>query len=159
MALFDHRRGVKFSTYAVWWIRRSMHDALASSKVIRVPRQANRQFGGALRAAPQVVASLEEPVGDGTTPLGDLIADTRAVDPSDLAIAREEREGVSAMLRFLPDRHREVLVRRYGLDGSAVQTHREIGRSLGVGDERTRQIEQEALRRLRAVAETLARAA
>ena len=34
---FDHRRGVKFSTYAVWWIRRSMLDAIASANAIRMP--------------------------------------------------------------------------------------------------------------------------
>ena len=40
---FDHRRGVKFSTYAVWWIRRSMLDAIASSNAIRIPAKANQQ--------------------------------------------------------------------------------------------------------------------
>ena len=41
---FDHRREVKFSTYAVWWIRRSLLDALAGSNVIRIPPKANRQL-------------------------------------------------------------------------------------------------------------------
>src|SRR5919198_1192331 len=91
---FDHRRGVKFSTYAGWWIRRSMRDAIAAS---------------------------------------------RAVDPSQTAIEHEQHDDVSAMLRLLPKRHREVLVRRYGLHGSSVQSHKEIGRSLGVGEERGRE--------------------
>ena len=53
---FDHRRGVKFSTYAAWWIRRSMLDAIASSNVIRIPAKANEQLcsgtprGGGARA-------------------------------------------------------------------------------------------------------------
>jgi RNA polymerase sigma factor (sigma-70 family) len=34
---FDYRREVKFSTYAVWWIRRSLFDALAGANVIRIP--------------------------------------------------------------------------------------------------------------------------
>src|SRR5256885_748142 len=41
---FDHRRGVKFSNYATWWIRRSMHDAIAGSRVIRIPDTAHRQL-------------------------------------------------------------------------------------------------------------------
>src|SRR5919198_298312 len=128
---FDYRRGVKFSTYAGWWIRRSMRDAIAASKVIRIPPKASQQL-----AAVQVTASLDEPVGEGATALGDLIADTRAVDPSQTAIEHEQHDDVSAMLRLLPKRHREVLVRRYGLHGSSVQSHKEIGRSLGVGEER-----------------------
>jgi DNA-directed RNA polymerase sigma subunit (sigma70/sigma32) len=93
------------------------------------------------------------------TPLGHLIADAGASDPSDSAIAHEERDRVSAMLLFLPKRHREVVVRRYGLNGNRVHSHKEIGRSLGVGEERSRQLEQESLHRLRSISETLARAA
>ena len=47
---FDHRRGVKFSTYAVWWIRRSMLDAIASSNVIRMPAKASQQLAAVRRA-------------------------------------------------------------------------------------------------------------
>ena len=41
---FDHRRQLKFSTYAVWWIRRSILDAIANSQVIRIPPKANQQL-------------------------------------------------------------------------------------------------------------------
>lgn len=185
--LFDHRRGTKFSTYAIWWIRRSMRDAIAGSNVIRLPSKANQQLAAvrraeaqlerlgtrrasdagiadvthlsattvrSLRTAPQVVASLDEPVGEGTARLGDLIADTRAHDPAQSAIAHEARDDVSAMLQLLPERHREVLVRRYGLNDSRIQSHKEIGRWLGVGEERSRQIERESLHRLRSISAT-----
>jgi RNA polymerase primary sigma factor len=185
--LFDHRRGVKFSTYATWWIRRAMHDAITGSKVIRMPARARRQLAAvrraetqlgrhtpgmasdaaiadvtelsvdsvrSLRTAGQVVASLDQPVGDGTTALADLIADTRAVDPAESAIAHEQRDEVAAMLRLLPKRHREVLTQRYGLNGGPVRSHEEIGRRLGVGEERSRQIERESLHRLRSIAWT-----
>jgi RNA polymerase primary sigma factor len=181
---FDHRREVKFSTYAVWWIRRSMRDAIGSSQVIRIPAHANRQLAAVrraeaeldraarrspsteaiaartglsaqsvrdLRAAARVTASLDEPVGETAVQLGELVADETAVDPSERAIAREDRRSVPAMLRLLPDRHREVLMRRYGLGRGREQSHAEIGRWLGVGQESSRQIEREALHRLRAV--------
>jgi DNA-directed RNA polymerase sigma subunit (sigma70/sigma32) len=112
-----------------------------------------------LRAAGRVTASLDEPVGEDATPLGDLVADERAVDPSESAIARENRDEASAMLRLLPERHRAVLTRRYGLDDGRAQSHEEIGGWLGVGEERSRQIEREALHRLRSVAERFVRAA
>lgn len=184
---FDHRRGLKFSTYAVWWIRRSILDAAASSNVIRIPTKANQQLAAvrraeqdlrrrgpsratdgaiaehtqlseatvrSLRCAARVTASLDEPVGDDTTPLGDLVADDRVAEPSEGVIACESRHEVLAMLRLLPKRHREVLARRYGLDEHRVQTHHEIGEWLGVGEQRSRQIEREALHRLRSIAAT-----
>jgi RNA polymerase primary sigma factor len=154
---FDHRRGLKFSTYAVWWIRGAMRDAIARSNVIRIPATANRELAAVWRAAQ--VASLDAPVGEGATPFGELIADTRAVDPSASVMAHEERDGVAALLPLLPRQHREVLVRRYGLEGHRVQSHKEIGRWLGVGEERSRQFERESLHRLRSISATSALAA
>jgi RNA polymerase primary sigma factor len=189
---FDHRREVKFSTYAVWWIRRSILDALAGCNVIRIPSKANRQLAAvrraetelerngprrasdaeiaeraelsaatvrSLRGTARVTASLDEPVGDDATPLGDLVADESAVDPSESAIARENHYEVSAMLCLLPERHREVLVRRYGLNDRHAQSHEKIGEWLGVGAERSRQLEREAIHRLRSIATSSARAA
>jgi RNA polymerase primary sigma factor len=189
---FDHRRAVKFSTYAVWWIRRSMLDAVASSNVIRIPAKANQQLAAlrraeaelerigrrgasdaeiaartelsqatvrSLRATAHVTASLDEPVAEDSTPLGDLIGDGRAVDPSEEAIAHENRDEVRAMLRLLPQRHREVITRRYGLNDGRAQSHEEIGEWLGVGDERSRQIEREALHRLRSISASSAASA
>jgi RNA polymerase primary sigma factor len=189
---FDHRRGVKFSTYAVWWIRRSMLDAVAGSNVIRMPAKASQHLAAvrraeaelerlgprrasdatiaertqlsvttvrSLREAARVTASLDEPVSDDGTPLGDLLADVRARDPFESAIAHESRDEVSSMLRLLPQRHREVIVRRYGFRDDGAQTHEQIGERLGVGEERSRQIEREALHRLRSIAAAWARAA
>ncbi|HTX31753.1 MAG TPA: RNA polymerase sigma factor RpoD/SigA [Solirubrobacteraceae bacterium] len=181
---FDHRHEVKFSTYAVWWIRRSILDALAASHVIRIPSKANRQLAAvrrteaeleriglprasdaeiaeraeldrttvrSLRAAARVTASLDTPIGADATPLGDLVADDRVADPSAAVIELEDRQEVSALLRLLPERHREVVIRRYGLGDSPVYSHEEIGKLLGVGAERSRQLEHEALHRLRSI--------
>jgi RNA polymerase primary sigma factor len=189
---FDHRRGLKFSTYAVWWIRRSILEAIANSNVIRIPAKARQQLAAvrraeaelqrigpahasdgaiaeraqlsettvrSLRAAARVTASLDEPVGEDTTTLGELVADDQAVDPSQSTIVRENLREVSAMLRLLPKRHQEVLIRRYGLGGRGMQTHEEIGEWLGVGEQRSRQIEREALHRLRSIAGNAALAA
>jgi RNA polymerase primary sigma factor len=112
-----------------------------------------------LRKAARVTASLDEPVGQETTPLGDLVADASAADPSESAIAHEDRVELSAMLRLLPDRHRQVLIRRYGLDDGRIESHDEIGQWLGVGEERSRQLEREALHRMRSIADRPTRAA
>jgi RNA polymerase primary sigma factor len=112
-----------------------------------------------LREAARVTASLDEPVGEDATPLGDLLADRRAGDPFESAIARESRDEVSSMLRLLPERHREVIARRYGLIDDDAETHEQIGERLGVSEERSRQIEREALHRLRSIAAASALAA
>ena len=179
---FDHHRGLKFSTYAVWWIRRAVIDALGEARTIRMPAQAGRRLAAiqraegelrrlapgaptteaiaersgltahnvrTLRDAARVTASLDEQVGEDGTPLGDMVADPDAVDPWRQVDEQETRRQVWSMLKVLPRRHREVLVRRYGILGDGAQTHAEIGASLGVGEERSRQLEHEALRRLR----------
>jgi DNA-directed RNA polymerase sigma subunit (sigma70/sigma32) len=56
------------------------------------------------------------------------------------------------MLTLLPQRHRDVVVRRYGLGQETPRSHEQIGASLGVGEERSRQLEREALHRLRTIA-------
>src|SRR3954451_16090193 len=47
---FDHRRGVKLSTYAVWWIRRSLCKAVGDARTIRIPAAAQRQLAAIRRA-------------------------------------------------------------------------------------------------------------
>ena len=188
---FDHRRELRFSTYAIWWIRRSLLDAIRDARAIRIPAAAARQMaaiqatdaelrrsGGAptdeavaqraginratvsvLRAAPHVSASLDEPVDDGAAALGELIADDAAPDAVHLAEQGETRRQLWAVLRLLPERYRQVLARRYGLLGDRVQTHKQIGAWLGVGEERSRQLEREALHRLRELGDRVPRAA
>jgi RNA polymerase primary sigma factor len=179
---FDHRRGLKFSTYAVWWIRRSLMNALGAGRTIRIPRSAGQQIAAigraetelqrlehgratnediahhtglsvrtvtALRSAAHVTASLDQLVGEEATPLGDLIADRDAVDAWERTGERESRRQVRKMLRALPERHRDVLLRRYGLYGDHAQSHEQIAAWLGVGEERSRQLEREALHWLR----------
>jgi RNA polymerase primary sigma factor len=189
---FDHRRGVKFSTYAAWWIRRSLLDALSGARVIRIPPAAQRQIAAVqraqdelrqadtrvatdaaiaertglpartvemLRAAPRVSASLDAPVGDEMPPLGELIADESGRGAAQQAEDNETRRQAWAMLGLLPKRHRQVLARRYGLLDGRRQTHEEIGSWLGVGQERSRQLEREALHRLRELGDRVQRAA
>jgi RNA polymerase primary sigma factor len=134
-------------------------EGSASDEAIAEHTQLSTTTVRSLRGAARVTASLDETVGESTTVLGDLVPDERAIDPVDGAIARENGDEVSAMLRLLPPRHREVLIRRYGLGGSRTQSHEEIGDWLGVGEERSRQIEREALRRLRSIAIPETRAA
>jgi RNA polymerase primary sigma factor len=109
-----------------------------------------------LRGAPRVTASLDEPVAEDGACLGELLSDEHALDPAVSAVEVEDLGSVARMVGLLPERHRQVLERYYGLGNRVPETHQQVGAWLGVGEERSRQIEREALQRLRAIATTTA---
>ena len=95
--------------------------------------------------------SLESPVGhEGESVLGDFVEDADATSPPDLAIQMILREEIEEALGTLSDRERSVLELRFGLDDDRPRTLDEVGKGFGVTRERIRQIEANALRKLRA---------
>jgi len=102
-----------------------------------------------VRQAARAVTSLDKPVGEeGDASLGDLVAGEAAPTDEEVLVSLEE-ETLHRALAELPDREREVLKLRYGLDGAEGPTSlEEIGRRLGLTRERVRQIEGRALERL-----------
>ncbi len=95
-------------------------------------------------------ASLDTPLeSDPGSTLIDLLADTGAASPETAALAREIEQLVRDWLERLPDRQRTVIERRYGLNGLEPATLDDLAAELGLTRERVRQIQQEALQRLR----------
>ncbi len=94
-------------------------------------------------------ASLEEPVGDNSQSLMGLIVNDKASLPDDIAITADLRRQVENILGTLSDREAQVLRLRFGLGGRHECTLDEVGKQFNVSRERIRQIEQEALKRLR----------
>jgi RNA polymerase primary sigma factor len=68
--------------------------------------------------------------------------------PEDAVDVELRRQVLRQALLSLPDRERQVVTMRYGLDGDEPRTLEEIGRQLGLTRERVRQIELDSLRRL-----------
>jgi RNA polymerase primary sigma factor len=101
----------------------------------------------ALRDLSRVTASLDAPVGESETTLGEL-KDGESPAPDGEVIERERERDVSAALEELPEREREILRLRFGTGGTPTASTREIGRKLGIGEERVRQLEGQALERL-----------
>ncbi|WP_322487434.1 sigma-70 family RNA polymerase sigma factor [Chloroflexus sp.] len=94
--------------------------------------------------------SLETPVGDeGEHTLGDFITDEELPTPGDVAAQKLLRRDLCAALDQLNERERRIIDLRYGLVDGRRRTLEEVGRVLGMTRERARQIEAEALRRLR----------
>jgi len=97
----------------------------------------------------QEPASLDEPVGEDSQNLMGLIANRTAALPDDIAINTDLNKQIDNILNTLSDREAKVLRLRFGLGGKCECTLDEVGKQFNVSRERIRQIEQEALQRLR----------
>src|SRR5690349_8209725 len=101
-----------------------------------------------VRQAARAITSLDRPVGEGDAALGDLFAAEGSEPEEELTVSLEQdvlRRAVSQ----LPDREREVVKRRYGLNGDRDPASLDaIGKELGLTRERVRQIEASALEQL-----------
>jgi RNA polymerase primary sigma factor len=102
------------------------------------------------------VTSLDAPVGsdDDASRLGDLIADERAENPYEELERKTLLEQMGDLLEELPEREREILHLRFGLDGGREWSLEEIGHDFGVTRERIRQLQNLALARLRKLIES-----
>jgi RNA polymerase primary sigma factor len=182
---FDYRRGFKFSTYAVWWIRQAMWRAIADkARAIRLPVHANeilnrlgrvrthltgrlrrpptseelagalnvpvRQLEDLVELAPAML-SLDAPVGgDDGARIGDQIPDQTMLGPVEAMAGKQVIQAANLALARLTAREERVLRLRFGIGVPAEQTLAQIGRQFSLTRERIRQIEAQALKKLRA---------
>jgi RNA polymerase primary sigma factor len=110
-----------------------------------------------MRAAQQLV-SLDKPVGDDAdaAQFGDLIPDESAASPFDQAVESMRDERLRACLDNLPYRDKRIIELRFGLAGEQPQTLDKVAKLFQLTRERTRQIEEAALRKLGTLAEAQA---
>ncbi len=124
--------------------REPVPEEIAS--VVGMPAERIREI---FRAS-QVPISLQTRVGEeDESDLGEFIADTAAVAPSEAVAHELLREQIEDVLEELTARERRALQLRFGLEDGRRRTLEEVGGELGVTRERARQIEAEALRKLR----------
>jgi len=181
---FDHRRGYKFSTYAIPWIWQAINRAVNDqSRIVRLPghvvddltklvrarknlaqklgRQPtdkelasetgleSQKIESLLKLSSRGPVSLETPVGEEGNQLGDFIADQEIRQPEEQTSESLLREELSKTLESLTPRERRVIELRFGLGNEYSRTLAEVGTELGLSKERIRQIEKEALAKLR----------
>ncbi len=150
-------------------IRVPVHMGDQINKLLRVQHQLTQKLGReptveelaeALEVTPQKVEnmiqvarrplSLETPTDDEEdSVLGDFIQDEEVPAPDDTATYNLLREHLETILEGLPPREVRILQLRYGLLDGQAYTLEEVGRKMGVTRERVRQIEAQALSRLR----------
>jgi RNA polymerase primary sigma factor len=107
-----------------------------------------------IRRSAQTPVSLEKPVGDEEeSEFGHFLQDDSAPLPDEAAEVTLRKEALQRILGTLSHRERRVLELRYGLDGQHPRTLDEVGRTFNVTRERIRQIENQSLKKLRALAE------
>ncbi len=150
-------------------IRVPVHMGDQINKLLRIQHQLTQRLGRepsveelaeALDVPPKKVEnmiqvarrplSLETPTDDEEdSVLGDFIEDDEAPPPDEMATFNLLREHLEEVLNTLPPREVRILQLRYGLLDGQAYTLEEVGRKMGVTRERVRQIEAQALSRLR----------
>ncbi len=150
-------------------IRLPVHMGDQINKLLRIRHQLTQELGRdpnveelatSLEVSPDKVEymmrvarrplSLEMPTDDeADSVLGDFIPDDDSPPPDDKAIQNLLKEHLTTVLDNLPPREVRVLQLRYGLLDGQLYTLEEVGRKMGVTRERVRQIEAQALSRLR----------
>src|SRR5437763_7395275 len=107
-----------------------------------------------IRHSSETPISLEKPLGDDQeTELGHFLADDSVPLAEEAAETTLRNEQLRRSLSALGERQRRVLELRYGLDGQQPRTLDEVGRTFNVTRERIRQIENQSLKKLRALAD------
>jgi len=101
------------------------------------------------------ITSVDTPLGpDSDRTILDTVADTKQADPAEQLQDSDLRSNIDHWLSELSEKQREVISRRFGLRGYEMSTLEEVGREIGLTRERVRQIQVEALRRLRETMES-----
>ena len=114
---------------------------------IQLPEEKVAQL---LQLQPQLV-SLDAPLGEENA-IGDLVEDVRSPKPMDALVQQELLQTMDKLLSTLNARQQQILRLHYGLEDGVCHSLEEIGGILGISKERARQIERQAMRKLKALA-------
>ena len=157
---YDASRGIRFSTYATYWIRQAIRKSLIDkARLIRVPQAIQEELRKEECAMKPTEAERVRRIMSDT-----VLFSAGESDDSDDRFAFDVRDdmaqtealhtqripaAVRTALRKLNQRERDVVQRRFGLSGERPQTLEQIGSLMNLSRERIRQIEREALDRMR----------
>ncbi|MCL2602309.1 MAG: RNA polymerase sigma factor RpoD/SigA [Treponema sp.] len=173
---FDHRKGVRFSTYATFWIRHAIVRGLEEKRrPIRLPRHKEdvlRKIQRSNHALRQLYmrdpkpAEIATAIGTSCSDVENLLGLTEVFAPVDdtgdytynpesAVMKKSSQEAVQQVLENLSDREKNIIMYRYQLNGGKRDSLKKIGDKMGISTETVRQTEFRALRKMRGEAENL----
>ncbi len=123
--------------------RKPTSEEIAKQMDIPVPKVRN-----VLKIAQEAI-SLETPIGENDSHLGDFIEDRQVMSPADAVITVALQAQTESVLKTLTPREEQVIKMRFGVGDGRERTLEEVGQRFGVTRERIRQIEVKALHKLR----------
>jgi len=162
---FETTHQTKLATYATWWIRQSMQSAVAACAYpVRLTPRHLRQLaqnqdpgsskGGEtiqrIQSATRPTVSLDAQFDDDS---GFSMMEALSDDRAERVDTFDSDDGLKMLMESLRPRERQVLSLRFGLEGDERLSLSEVGKVLDVSKERVRQIQDSALKKLRAVIE------
>ncbi|KPJ88785.1 MAG: hypothetical protein AMS17_04275 [Spirochaetes bacterium DG_61] len=159
---FDPNKNIKFISYARWWIRHYILNAIfEQSSFVKIPHkyriQLRNQDEGKENKVEENLNTLYRPLsidqrlGDGRNSgyIMDLVIDKKYDAPNQNLIEKQMKETIYRYINKLKPREKDILIRYFGLNGRYPSTLTEIGRQYSLSKERIRQIKRAALNRLK----------
>ena len=181
---FDYTKGYKFSTYATYWIKQSISEAIMKqSRNIRIPiniierisaiRKVEKEYQQKFERDPSMkevaaalkldikkikeaydwmndTTSLDVTIGDDEdVTIGSFVEDESVKDSFEAINNENQYNALYEILDTLNDKEKAVILRRFGIGFERAETLEEIGKSMALSRERIRQIEADAMRKMR----------
>jgi len=174
--LFDPSKGIRFISFAVWWIRQAVMESLKEKgRLVKLPlnqiniqKKISREMDQIMKEQgftsvdlaasslgieaekyqTQSSVSLSTPIGEEDFTLGDTLSDGTVSDASleKLSFIKQ----ISAVLKTLDERERFVISNWFGVNGQSQKQKGDIAKDLGISEERVEQIYHKAIRKLKA---------
>ncbi len=134
---------------AIYQLEQTLEREPTAEEIAGTMNMSLRKVKRLLRASTQPI-SIEQPLNnDKEGRIEEMLADENLETPMEVAAQNMLQQELSQALNELPERERKILLLRYGLMDGKRRTLEEVGVAFGITRERTRQIEAEAMRRLR----------
>lgn len=141
---FDENQDVKFISYAVWWIRQYILDAIKKKKLINIVEI--EKSNGTQNVLEKTISDDEdEIVGKNDNFLSNENEEKKK------EINQEQKEVINRLLNVLTPKERKIIEKYYGLNETKELTLYEIGTEMNLSSERVRQIKHKSMRKLRSL--------